>query len=478
MKFVAITACPAGIAHTYMAAEKLEQAARTAGHEITVETQGAIGVENELSKAAIEAADAVVIAADKQIDLERFAGKKVLVTGVADAVARPGELLEEALQAKPSGPKRVNALEKASQAKQAERGQIYKALMNGVSYMIPFVVTGGLLIAISLSIGGTPTAAGLHVQEGSFWFKVLSIGTTAFTLMVPILSGYIAHAIADRPGLVPGMIGGFIANSGTFYDSKSGAGFIGAIITGFAAGYLALALKKIPVPKHVRPIMPIIVIPIVTTLVIGLAFIFVLGQPIANLFIALTEWLSSMQSTSAVIIGVIIGLMVAFDMGGPVNKTAVLFAGGLIASGNTALMGMAAAAIAVPPLGMGLASVLRRRLFTENERENGIAALFIGFFGITEGAIPFAAEDPLRVTPANMAGGAVAAGLAALFGAGDAVLHGGPIVALLGAVSNIGGYVVAIAAGTIVTAVLAIVLKSRRTTAPALETQTPEEVAV
>lgn len=281
-----------------------------------------------------------------------------------------------------------------------------------------------------------------------------------FTLMVPILSGYIAYAIADRPGLAPGMICGWIANNGSFYDSEAGAGFIGAIITGFAAGYVALWIKRIPVPKPVQPIMPIIVIPLVGTVVVGGLFILLLGQPISAAFTALTGFLASLQGGSAALLGLVIGLMIAFDMGGPVNKTAFLFGASLIAAGNTEVMGIAAAAIPVPPLGMGLATVLRKRLFTEQEHELGYAALFMGFFGITEGAIPFAAADPGRVIPSIMAGGAVAGALAGLAGATNAVPHGGLVVALLGAVGNVAWYVLAILAGTVASALLVIALKS------------------
>ncbi|PKV86069.1 fructose-specific PTS transporter subunit EIIC [Streptomyces sp. TLI_146] len=326
--------------------------------------------------------------------------------------------------------------------------------MNGVSYMIPFVVVGGLLIAISLALGGhTDAKGGLVIPDDSFWMHVNQIGVIGFTLMVPILSGYIAYAIGDRPALVPGMIGGWIANTGSLYDSKAGAGFIGAIVTGFLAGYLVLWIKKAKVPKFVQPIMPIIVIPIVATTALGLFFIYVIGKPISWVFTHLTDWLSGMTGTSAVLLGAILGLMIAFDMGGPVNKTAFLFGAGLIATGNQSVMGMCAAAIPVMPLGQGLATLLRRRFYSEQERETGMAALFMGLFGISEGAIPFAAARPAQVIPANMLGGAVAGAIAGLASVKDAVPHGGPIVALLGAVGGVPMFFLAVAAGTVVTAV-------------------------
>ncbi|WP_394298721.1 fructose-specific PTS transporter subunit EIIC [Streptomyces rimosus] len=339
-----------------------------------------------------------------------------------------------------------------------ERSLTYKALMNGVSYMIPFVVVGGLLLALSLAVGGHPTEKGLVIPEGTFWAHVNDIGTIGFKLMVPVLSGYIAYAIGDRPALVPGMIGGWIANTGELYGSEAGAGFIGAIVTGFLAGYLVMWIKKVRVPRFVRPIMPIIVIPIVATAVLGLFFIYVLGKPISWVFTHLTDWLSGMTGTSAIVLGAVLGLMIAFDMGGPVNKTAFLFGTGLIATGNQTVMGMCAAAIPVMPLGQGLATLIRRRLYSEQERETGMASLFMGLFGISEGAIPFAAARPAQVIPANMLGGAVAGAVAGMAGVTDAVPHGGPIVAVLGAVGGVPMFFVAVAIGSVVTALATVAL--------------------
>ncbi|MDX2396358.1 fructose-specific PTS transporter subunit EIIC [Streptomyces sp. DK15] len=470
MKLLAVTACPTGIAHTYMAAERLQQAAAELGVDIKVETQGSIGAENVLSDNDVREADGIIIAADKEVDRERFAGKRVLSTGVADGVHRPKELIERVRHAPVQEGTAATA---GGGAGGKERSLAYKALMNGVSYMIPFVVVGGLLIAIALALGGHATAEGYAVTPGTFWDHVFQIGALGFTLMIPILSGYIAYAIGDRPALVPGMIGGFIANTGALYDSESGAGFIGAIVTGFLAGYLVLWIKKVKVPKVVQPIMPIIVIPIVATTALGLFFIYVVGKPISWVFESLTSLLSGMTGTSAILLGALLGLMIAFDMGGPVNKTAFLFGTGLIASGNYAVMGMCAAAIPVMPLGQGLATVLRRKSYSEQERDTGMAALFMGVFGISEGAIPFAAARPAIVIPANMLGGAVAGAIAGVAGVGDHVPHGGPIVAALGAIGGVGWFLVAIAAGTVVTALTTnalIGIKERRaagTPAPA-----------
>ncbi|WP_323185158.1 fructose-specific PTS transporter subunit EIIC [Streptomyces sp. NBC_00140] len=458
LKLLAVTACPTGIAHTYMAAEKLAQAAESRGIDMKVETQGSIGAENVLDDNDVSTADGIIVAADKDVDLSRFVGKRVLTVGVAEGIHHPEQLIEQVRSAPVHQPDGASA-PAARTGGGKERSVGYKALMNGVSYMIPFVVVGGLLIAISLSLGGhTDPSGGLVIPKDSFWMNVNNIGVIGFTLMVPILSGYIAYAIGDRPALVPGMIGGWIANTGSLYDSKAGAGFIGAIVTGFLAGYLVLWIKKVKVPRFVQPIMPIIVIPIVATTALGLFFIYVIGKPISWVFEHLTSWLSGMTGTSAILLGAILGLMIAFDMGGPVNKTAFLFGAGLIATGNQTVMGMCAAAIPVMPLGQGLATLIRKRLYTEQERETGLAALFMGCFGISEGAIPFAAARPAQVIPANMLGGAVAGAIAGVAGVEDAVPHGGPIVAVLGAVSGVPMFFVAVVIGTVVTALTTVAL--------------------
>ncbi|WSF66512.1 fructose-specific PTS transporter subunit EIIC [Streptomyces sp. NBC_01352] len=457
MKLLAVTACPTGIAHTYMAAEKLAQAAESRGIDMKVETQGSIGAENVLDDNDVNTADGIIVAADKDVDLSRFVGKRVLTVGVAEGIHHPERLIERVRSAPVHT--QAGSIKPASENGGKERSVGYKALMNGVSYMIPFVVVGGLLIAVSLSLGGhTDPSGGLVIPKDSFWMDVNNIGVIGFTLMVPILSGYIAYAIGDRPALVPGMIGGWIANTGSLYDSKAGAGFIGAIVTGFLAGYLVLWIKKVRVPKFVRPIMPIIVIPILATTALGLFFIYVIGEPISWVFEHLTDWLSGMTGTSAILLGAILGLMIAFDMGGPVNKTAFLFGAGLIATGNQTVMGMCAAAIPVMPLGQGLATLIRKRLYTEQERETGLASLFMGCFGISEGAIPFAAARPAQVIPANMLGGAVAGAIAGQAGVEDAVPHGGPIVAVLGAVSGVPMFFVAVVIGTVVTALTTVAL--------------------
>ncbi|VEH72319.1 PTS system, fructose-specific IIABC component [Corynebacterium segmentosum] len=447
-----------------MAAENLEAAAEKLGYRIKIETHGSIGVEGHFSTQDIEEADAIVIGADTTIAKDRFHGKRLEATGVDEAIKHPEQLLTKSLEAaawkgEDEGASESEAEDAAEDAGLRGIGQtMYKALMNGVSHMIPFVVTGGLLIAVALSLGGTPTPEGLSIPEDSFWNTLNELGGLAFSLMVPVLSGYIAVGIADRPGLAPGLITGLIATTGSLYGSEAGAGFLGGIVTGILSGYVALAIKKIPVHKFIAPIWPIIVIPIFTTLIVGLAFIYFIGAPIATAFEAMTEYLGGLEGSSAIVLGLIIGAMIAFDMGGPFNKTAFLFSGGMIAAGNAAPMGMAAAAIAVPPLAVGVATLLRRGWFNKAETDSGIAALFMGFFGITEGAIPLAAARPLQVIPANVVGGAVAGAMAGAFGVQDHVMHGGPIVAVLGAVDHVAWFFLSLLCGVAVCAALMLLL--------------------
>ncbi|AZK48646.1 PTS fructose transporter subunit IIABC [Paenibacillus lentus] len=462
MKFLAITSCPNGIAHTYMAAENLQKAADKLGVSMKVETQGSIGVENEFSAEDIAQADGIIIAADKHVDKSRFVGKKLLVTGVQDGIRNPEGLIEKLIngevplyQAQP-GQQTSDSSEKQPAAKQ---NQFYRHLMSGVSYMVPFIVVGGLLIAIALSIGGEPTPGGLQIPEGSFWKIVESLGGASFTFMVPILAGFIAFSIADRPGLAPGMIGGLIAANGSFYGSEAGAGFIGGIIAGFLAGYVALWIKKWKVPKALAPIMPIIIIPVLASLIVGLAFILLLGGPIAKFFEILTTWLASMQGTSSILLALILGAMISFDMGGPVNKVAFLFGSAMIGEGNYEIMGSIAVAICIPPIGLGLATFLFKKKFHDTERESGKASFTMGLFGITEGAIPFASQDPLRVIPSIMIGSMTGSVIAMLGHVGDRVAHGGPIVAVLGAVDNVVMFFIAVIIGSFVTALMIKLLK-------------------
>lgn len=458
-KILAVTACPVGIAHTYMAAENLQKAGEAMGIDIKVETQGSIGVENALTEQDIAEADGIIIAADKEVPKERFAGKKVIITGVQDGVHRSEELIKKVLSEEvPVYKPEIAAAGKASEGPKKDN-PFYKHLMSGVSYMVPFIVVGGLLIALALTLGGEQTPGGIVIPEGSIWSQISALGGTAFTFMVPILAGFIAVSIADRPGLVPGMIGGYIAANGSFYGSEAGAGFIGGIIAGFLAGYVALAIKKIKVPKAVQPVMPIIFIPIISSVIVGLLFIYVIGAPVAAIFESLTTWLAGMQGGSSILLAIILGGMIAVDMGGPFNKVAFLFGSAMIAEGNYEIMGPIAVAICIPPIGLGLATFINKRKFRPTEREAGKASFTMGLFGITEGAIPFAAQDPLRVIPSIVVGSMVGSVIAMLSSVGNRVAHGGPIVAVLGAVDNVLMFFIAVIVGVIVTAFMVIALK-------------------
>ncbi|WP_172195996.1 PTS fructose transporter subunit IIABC [Saccharibacillus qingshengii] len=460
MKLLAITSCPNGIAHTYMAAENLQKAADRMGIACKVETQGSIGVENEFTEQEIREADGILIAADKAVDKSRFAGKKLLVVGVQDGIRKPEELIRQFVDGKvPVYDSGLRSADSIKSERQNKQNPIYRHLMNGVSYMIPFIVIGGLLIAIALTLGGEKTPGGLVIPEGSFWKTIEGIGSAAFTFMVPVLAGFIAVSIADRPGLAPGIVGGFIAANGSFYGSEAGAGFLGGIAAGFIAGYAALLIKRLKVPKSLLPIMPIIIIPVFASLIVGLIFVFLIGAPIAGFFEWLTGWLAGMQGTSSILLALILGAMISFDMGGPVNKVAFLFGSAMIAEGNYEIMGPIAAAICVPPIGMGIATFIRKRKFRQAEQEAGKAAFTMGLFGITEGAIPFAAQDPLRVIPSIMIGSMSASVIAMLGGVGDRVAHGGPIVAVLGAIDHVFMFFVAVIVGSFVTAFLVGLLK-------------------
>ncbi|GKU84869.1 PTS fructose transporter subunit IIABC [Niallia sp. NCCP-28] len=459
MKILAVTACPVGIAHTYMAAENLQKAGKALGVDIKVETQGSIGVENELTDQEIAEADGIIIAADKEVSKDRFAGKRLIVTGVQDGIRKPEELIKRIQNGDAPIYKSEAALDAGTKQKKSKENPIYKHLMNGVSYMVPFIVVGGLLIAIALTLGGVQTPGGIKIPDGSIWKQIESLGAASFMFMVPILAGFIAVSIADRPGLVPGMIGGYIAANGSFYGSEAGAGFIGGIIAGFLAGYVALGIKKIKVPKAVLPVMPIIFIPILSSVIVGLLFIYVIGNPVASVFEALTTWLAGMQGGSSIVLAIILGAMIAVDMGGPFNKVAFLFGSAMIGEGNYEIMGPIAVAICIPPIGLGLATFINKRKFTQMERDAGKASFTMGLFGITEGAIPFAAQDPLRVIPSIVVGSVVGSVIAMITSVGNRVAHGGPIVAVLGAVDHVIMFFVAVIVGVIVTAVMVTALK-------------------
>lgn len=476
MKILAITSCPNGIAHTYMAQEKLEQAAQEMGVNIKVETQGGVGAENVLTSKEIKEADGIIIAADRQVDLSRFDGKLIINESVREGIHKPKELIQRIIDKDGHiHHDRNGDINQKDDDQEQKSGMqmVYQHLMNGVSFMVPFIVVGGLLMAIALTLGGEASSKGLVIPDDSFWKSIENIGSLAFSFMVPILAGYIAVSIADKPGLVPGMIGGAIAADGSFYGSDAGAGFLGGIVAGFIAGYIAKWIKNIKVPKAMAPIMPIIIIPIISSLLVGLIFIFLIGAPIASIFEGLTTWLKSMQGTNIIILALIVGAMIAFDMGGPVNKVAFLFGSALIAEGNYAVMGMVAVAVCTPPIGLGLATFINKRKFNKGEIEMGKASFTMGLFGITEGAIPFAAQDPFRIIPSNMIGAMVAAVIAAIGGVGDRVAHGGPIVAVLGGIDQILWFFIAVIIGSIVTMSVVLILR-RQTPSLAVDTNNIE----
>lgn len=468
-RIVAVTSCPTGIAHTYMAAEALAKAGKEAGVELVVETQGSAGFER-LDPEVVAAADGVIFAHDVEVrDRARFAGKPTVDVGVKAGVNRPAELIaevrEKAARGDTTAPAAVGSapMDRDGEAGDGFATRLRKWLMTGVSYMVPFVAAGGLLIALGFAIGGYGIDKAPSVAEHFVWTEATSwaallfqIGGVAFGFLVPVLAGFIAYGMADRPGLVPGFVGGAIALT-------VNAGFLGGLIAGLIAGAVVTAVQRVAVPPALRGIMPVVVIPLLSSAVVGFLMFLVVGKPIAALQKALTDWLSGLSGANAVILGVILGLMMTFDLGGPLNKVAYAFAVGGLANPNDGSLKVMAAAMAagmVPPLAMALATTVRGKLFTRTERENGKAAWVLGASFITEGAIPFAAADPLRVIPSAMAGGAVTGALSMAFGCTLRAPHGGVfVVPLIGQPLL---YLVAVLAGTAVTAALVILLKGLR----------------
>jgi len=457
-RIVAITACPTGVAHTFMAAEAIETEAKKRGWWVKVETRGSVGAGNAISPEEVDAADLVIVAADIDVDLEKFAGKPMYRTSTGLALKKTAQELDKAFneaeiyQGKGSQP----AAEKAS-AKKGQTGA-YRHLLTGVSYMLPMVVAGGLCIALSFAFG-----IEAFKQQGTFAAALMQIGGgTAFALMVPVLAGFIAYSIADRPGLTPGLVGGMLAMS-------TGSGFIGGIIAGFIAGYVAkLISSKLKLPNSMEALKPILIIPLLSTLVVGLAMIYLIGTPVAKILEGLTHWLQTMGTANAVLLGAILGGMMCSDMGGPINKAAYAFGVALLSTQTYAPMAAVMAAGMVPPLALGLATMIARKKFDKTEQEGGKAALVLGLCFITEGAIPFAARDPIRVIPCCILGGAVTGALSMAVGAKLMAPHGGLFVLLIpGAITPVLGYLLAIIVGTLVTAVSYAFLKRPDATAAA-----------
>lgn len=473
-RIVAVTSCPTGIAHTYMAAESLENAGREAGVEVVVETQGSAGF-TRLDPAVIAAADGVIFAHDVPVrDKDRFAGKPTVDVGVKAGINKPAELIADVRERAARGEVTAGSAPATPVERGGESGEGYgtklrKWLMSGVSYMVPFVAAGGLLIALGFAIGGYKINKAPSVMDHFLWTQADSwgalffqIGVVSFGFLVPVLAGYIAYGMADRPGLVPGFVGGAISLT-------INAGFLGGLAAGLIAGGVVIGIQKVKIPASLRGIMPVVVIPLISAAIVGFLMFVVIGKPIASAQKGMTDWLNGLTGTNAVLLGMLLGLMMCFDLGGPVNKVAYTFAtaGIAVASPSDSAMKIMAAVMAagmVPPLAMALATTVRGKLFTQTERENGKAAWVLGASFISEGAIPFAAADPLRVIPSSMVGGAVTGALSMAFGATLRAPHGGIFVVPL--IGNPFLYLIAIAAGVCVTTALVVALKGMRKQAP------------
>lgn len=454
-RFVAITACPTGVAHTFMAAEALQQGATKHDYIIDVETQGSVGAKNILTAEAIEAADIVILATDIEVNTDRFVGKRVYRCSTGFALKQTDKAFQQAISEAKVLESSKQAATAASGSATKEKTGVYKHLLTGVSFMLPMVVAGGLLIALSLCFGLNAAE-----QSGSLAYILKQIGVTAFTLMVPMLSGYIAYSIADRPGLTPGLIGGLLA-------TQLQAGFLGGIVSGFLAGYIALFLaKKIKLPTSLESLKPILIVPLLGTLSVGLIMYYVVGSPVAQIFEMMKDFLNNMGTTNAVLMGIVLASMMCIDLGGPINKAAYAFTVGLLTTNTYMPMAATMAGGMVPALGMALATFFAKNKFNTGERDAGKAAFVLGLCFISEGAIPFAAKDPMRVIPTCIAGGAVTGALVALFHCELVTPHGGVFVLLIpNAINHAWLYLIAIAAGSLVTG-LSYALLKRREAAP------------
>ena len=477
-KIVAVTACPTGIAHTYMAADALKYAAEELGYDLKVETQGSSGNE-KLTQADIDAADAVIFAVSVNVrERNRFAGKPFIESPVKRGIDEPKEMIAEALAEaeNPNGARVAAAASSGEDSAGATEGawgsRIYKAVMTGISYMIPFVAAGGILVALGFvfeaitmpnlgdvdtkAILGSATLFNLGDVHWTLYLGAVlqTIGGFGLSLMVPALAAYIAYGLAQRPGIAPGFIAGSVALA-------VNAGFLGGIVGGILAGLIAYALGTLKLPRWLGSMMPVVITPLVTSLVAGLAMYLLLGAPLAWVMTTLQDWLTSMSGGSALLLGLILGAMMASDLGGPINKAAYLFATAGLSSGATVNQEIMAAVIIsgmVPPLAMALATTLRPKLFNENERENGKAAWLLGASFISEGAIPFASADPARVIPSTIVGGAIAGAISMGAHVASPAPHGG--IWIIGLAQNPLMFLAAVVAGTVVSALLYVVLKS------------------
>ncbi|MDB2102298.1 MULTISPECIES: fructose-specific PTS transporter subunit EIIC [Clostridium] len=474
-KIVAVTACAAGIAHTYMAAESLEKAAKKAGYKIKVETQGSIGAENVLTEKDIETADVVIIAADINIDLMRFSGKRVLSVKSIDAIKAPEALIKRAYdEAKVFGAKGTK-VGKVTLGK--TENNFVKHIMSGISYMTPMVIASGILLAIANIFAFQANELGQIVnwgfdtstQMGFFMSKLFEVGQVGFKLMIPLFAAFVANSIADKPAIAPAMIGAYLVNDATYLGTQTGGGFLGAILVAFIVGYLVKGLKKIKWPKILQPLLAIMIIPLIATFAIMVIVTYLIGNPIAGLMDSLYSGLTTLNETFAgapFIIGAIIGGMIGFDFGGPVNKTALIFGTAVytdtvakfgIANANFVPQTATQAAISVAPLGIWLASVLFKNKFTKNEKISASSAFGMGMVGVTEGAIPFAASNPVQMITASVAGSALAGGLASITGCKFYGGIGSPLGAVIGYIEQpvpFITWILCIFAGILVTALI------------------------
>ncbi|MEB3057689.1 fructose-specific PTS transporter subunit EIIC [Bacillus pseudomycoides] len=445
---LAVTACPTGIAHTYMAADSLKAKAAELGIAIKVETNGSTGVKNGLTKEDIERATAIIVAADKQVEMNRFAGKHVIQVPVADGIRKSDQLINRAVNQEAPIFKGIKENRKVEEPEKEKGFGIYKHLMNGVSNMLPFVVGGGILIALAFFFGGIDT-------KGPIAETLMSIGGKgAFQFLVPILAGFIASSIADRPGFMPGIVGGFLA-------AQANAGFLGGLIAGFLAGYIVLGLKKVlaGLPAQLEGIKPVLLYPVLGLLLTGVLMLKVVNPPVVALNEALTSWLNGLGGANAILLGLILGGMMAIDMGGPINKAAFTFGIAAIEAGNFGVHSAVMAGGMVPPLAVALATTIFKAKFTEAERKSGFTNYIMGASFITEGAIPFAAADPIRVIVSCVVGSSLAGALSMLFGITLPAPHGGIFVILL--VNKPVLYILSILIGSIVSALMLGIWKKK-----------------
>lgn len=457
-RVLAVTACPTGIAHTFMAAESLEEKAKNMGVTIKVETNGSGGVKNVLTAKEIEEAECIIIAADKKVDMARFNGKKVIQTKVANGIHKAEELINKAISGDApvynhSGSK--NADEEVSGENESIGRQIYKHLMNGVSHMLPFVIGGGILIALAFLFDDysiDPANFGMNTPFAAF---LKTVGGTAFDFMLPILAGYIAMSIGDRPALAVGFVGGMLAN-------KGGSGFLGALLAGFIAGYLVVGLKKLfeKLPNSLEGLKPVLLYPFFGILLIGAIIMFIINPPVSALNTGITNALNNMGESSRILLGAVLGGMMAFDMGGPLNKAAYVFGTASLANGQFEIMAAVMIGGMVPPLAIALCSTFFKKKFTKKERQSAVTNYVMGLSFITEGAIPFAAADPLRVIPSCVIGSATAGALSMFFGCALRAPHGGIFV--LPVISNPIGYFIALVAGSVIGMLVLAVLKKSK----------------